>query len=114
MKTGLAETLERIAALIETRKKADPKTSYVAKAPVAGRRRRAEEDRRGGHRRQSSPRRAASGCIWCAKLPTSGFTAWSCSRGTASGPGDVLAELHRREGISGLDEKAARKHDQRT
>jgi len=31
MKTGLAETLERIAALIETRKKADPKTSYVAK-----------------------------------------------------------------------------------
>jgi phosphoribosyl-ATP pyrophosphohydrolase len=29
------------------------------------------------------------------------------------GPGDVLAELHRREGISGLDEKAARKHDKR-
>ena len=25
------------------------------------------------------------------------------------GPGDVLAELHRREGIPGLDEKAARK-----
>ncbi len=25
------------------------------------------------------------------------------------GPGDVLAELHRREGISGLDEKASRK-----
>jgi phosphoribosyl-ATP pyrophosphohydrolase len=25
------------------------------------------------------------------------------------GPGDVLAELHRREGIAGLDEKAARK-----
>ena len=25
------------------------------------------------------------------------------------GPGDVLAELHRREGISGVDEKAARK-----
>jgi phosphoribosyl-ATP pyrophosphohydrolase len=25
------------------------------------------------------------------------------------GPGDVLAELHRREGISGIDEKAARK-----
>jgi phosphoribosyl-ATP pyrophosphohydrolase len=30
------------------------------------------------------------------------------------GPGDVLAELHRREGISGLDEKAARKHDNRS
>jgi phosphoribosyl-ATP pyrophosphohydrolase len=29
------------------------------------------------------------------------------------GPGDVLAELHRREGISGLDEKAARKHEKR-
>jgi hypothetical protein len=26
----------------------------------------------------------------------------------------VLAELHRREGISGLDEKAARKHDKRS
>ena len=25
------------------------------------------------------------------------------------GPADVLSELHRREGISGLDEKAARK-----
>ena len=25
------------------------------------------------------------------------------------GPGDVLAELHRREGISGIDEKASRK-----
>jgi phosphoribosyl-ATP pyrophosphohydrolase len=25
------------------------------------------------------------------------------------GPLDVLAELHRREGISGIDEKAARK-----
>jgi len=25
------------------------------------------------------------------------------------GPGDVLAEMHRREGISGIDEKAARK-----
>jgi phosphoribosyl-ATP pyrophosphohydrolase len=24
------------------------------------------------------------------------------------GPGDVLAELHRREGISGIDEKASR------
>ena len=32
-----------------------------------------------------------------------------CSRATAWGRGDVLAELHRREGISGLDEKAARK-----
>ena len=30
------------------------------------------------------------------------------------GPGDVLAELHRREGISGLDEKAARKHEARS
>jgi phosphoribosyl-ATP pyrophosphohydrolase len=30
------------------------------------------------------------------------------------GPGDVLAELHRREGISGLDEKAARKHGKRS
>ena len=30
------------------------------------------------------------------------------------GPGDVLAELHRREGISGIDEKAARKAKQRT
>jgi phosphoribosyl-ATP pyrophosphohydrolase len=26
------------------------------------------------------------------------------------GPGDVLAELRRREGMSGLDEKAARQH----
>jgi phosphoribosyl-ATP pyrophosphohydrolase len=29
------------------------------------------------------------------------------------GPQDVIAELHRREGISGLDEKAARKQPRR-
>jgi phosphoribosyl-ATP pyrophosphohydrolase len=28
-------------------------------------------------------------------------------------PADVLAELRRREGISGIDEKAARAHDKR-
>ena len=33
--------------------------------------------------------------------------------GGSDKPADVLAELHRREGISGLDEKAARKHDKR-
>ena len=36
MKTGLYETLERIAATIESRKGGDPKTSYVAKLLAEG------------------------------------------------------------------------------
>jgi len=31
MKTGLAQTLERIAAIIEERRKSDPQKSYVAR-----------------------------------------------------------------------------------
>ena len=41
------------------------------------------------------------------------LAAWRKREGDAVVPGDVLAELHRREGISGIDEKAARKAAER-
>jgi phosphoribosyl-ATP pyrophosphohydrolase len=103
MKTGLAETLERIAALIEARKKADPKTSYVAKLLSQG------EDsvlKKIGEEATETVLVRETADLW--------FHCMILLARHGLGPGDVLAELHRREGISGLDEKAARKHDERS
>ena len=44
----------------------------------------------------------------CTKPPTCGFTAWCCSLARRGPLADVLAELERREGLSGIEEKAAR------
>jgi phosphoribosyl-ATP pyrophosphohydrolase len=108
MKPGLAETLERIAATIDRRKGGDAEKSYVA-ALLAG-----DEDAA-----LKKIAEEAAEMILAAK----GEDRLHLVRETADlwfhclivlarhglGPGDVLAELHRREGISGIDEKAARK-----
>ncbi len=107
MKTGLYETLERIAAIIEERKKASADKSYVAKL-ISG-----DEDallKKIGEEATETVLAAKSGD----KLHLVRETAdlWFHSMIVLArhglGPGDVLAELHRREGIAGLDEKAAR------
>jgi phosphoribosyl-ATP pyrophosphohydrolase len=99
------ETLERIAALIETRRKADPEKSYVAKLFAEG------EDailKKVGEE-------ATEAVLAAKRLEIVRETAdlWFHSMIMLArhglGPADVLAELQRREGISGLDEKAARK-----
>ena len=113
MKTGLAETLERIAALIESRKQADPKTSYVARLMSQG------EDsvlKKIGEEATETVLAAKGGDRLHLVRETADlwFHCMILLARYGLGPGDVLAELHRREGISGLDEKAARKHDERS
>ena len=108
MKPGLAETLERIAATIEERKGASPDKSYTARL-LGG-----DEDAvlkkigeeatetvlaAKGEDRLHLVREVADLWFHCLILLAR----------HGLGPGDVLAELHRREGISGVDEKAARK-----
>ena len=113
MKPGLAETLERIAALIEQRKQADPKNSYVARLLSQG------EDsvlKKIGEEATETVLAAESGDRLHLVRETADlwFHCMILLARHGLGPADVLAELHRREGISGLDEKAARKHDQRS
>ena len=108
MKTGLAETLERIAALIESRKQADPKTSYVARLMSQG------EDsvlKKIGEEATETVLAAKSGdrLHLVREVTDLWFHCMIVLERYGLGPADVLAEMQRREGISGLDEKAARK-----
>jgi len=108
MKTGLYETLERIAATIEQRKNADPKTSYVAKLLSEG------EDsvlKKIGEEATETVLAAKSGDRLHLVRETADlwFHSMILLAHHGLGPGDVLAEMQRREGISGIDEKASRK-----
>jgi phosphoribosyl-ATP pyrophosphohydrolase len=112
MKPGLAETLERIAAIIEERRGSDVEKSYVAKLLNLG------EDgllKKIGEEATETILAAKSGDRLHLVRETADlwFHCMILLARHGLGPGDVLAELHRREGISGLDEKAARKHDTR-
>lgn len=108
MKTGMYETLGRLAAMIEGRKGGDAEKSYVA-GLLAG-----SEDRllkKIGEEATETVLAAKSG--ESLQLVRETADLWFHSLILLSrhglGPADVLAELERREGISGLDEKAARK-----
>ena len=112
MKPGLGETLERIAAIIEERRGSDVEKSYVAKLLTLG------EDavlKKIGEEATETILAAKSGDRLHLVRETADlwFHCMILLARHGLGPGDVLAELHRREGISGLDEKAARKHDKR-
>jgi phosphoribosyl-ATP pyrophosphohydrolase len=113
MKPGLAETLERIAAVIEQRKGGDAAKSYTARLLSE------HEDavlKKIGEEATETVLAAKSGDRLQIVHETADlwFHCMILLARHGLGPGDVLAELHRREGISGLDEKAARKHDQRS
>lgn len=108
MKPGIYETLERIAAVIEARKHGDPDKSYVAQLFARG------EDailRKIGEEAIETLLAAKSGgrLELVRELADLWFHSLILLAHRGLGPGDVLAELHRREGIPGLDEKAARK-----
>ena len=108
MKTGLYETLERIAATIEERKGGDPAKSYVAKLLSQG----ADSLLKTiGEEATETVLAAKSGDRLHLVRETADlwFHSMVLLARHGLGPGDVLAELHRREGIPGLDEKAARK-----
>jgi phosphoribosyl-ATP pyrophosphohydrolase len=108
MKLGQAETLERIAASINERKGGDPAKSYVAQLFA-----------KGDDAMLKKIGEEATEVVLAAKgedrlhLVREVTDLWfHCMIVLARhglGPGDVLAEMQRREGISGIDEKAARK-----
>ena len=108
MKPGQAETLERIAASINERKGGDPEKSYVAKLFA-----------KGDDAMLKKIGEEATEVVLAAKgtdrlhLVREVTDLWfHCMIVLARhglGPADVLAEMQRREGISGIDEKAARK-----
>jgi phosphoribosyl-ATP pyrophosphohydrolase len=107
MKTGLYETLERIAATIEERKHGDPQSSYVAKL-ICG-----PDDallKKIGEEATETVLAAKGGdrLHLVREIADLWFHSMIVLAKHGLGPGDVLAEMHRREGISGLDEKAAR------
>ena len=108
MKPGIYETLERIAAAINERKDGDPTKSYVAKLFAKG------EDamlKKIGEEATETVLAAKAGDRLALVRETADlwFHSMIVLARHGLGPADVAAELHRREGISGLDEKAGRK-----
>jgi phosphoribosyl-ATP pyrophosphohydrolase len=112
MKPGLYETLERIAAVINERKGGDATRSYVARLL-------SESDdavlKKVGEEATEVILAAKSGERLELVRETADlwFHCLILLARNGLGPADVLAELHRREGISGIDEKAARKHSRK-
>jgi phosphoribosyl-ATP pyrophosphohydrolase len=107
MKPGQAETLERIARAINDRKGGDPAKSYVAKLFSQG------DDamlKKIGEEATETVLAAKGGerLHLVREVADLWFHSLIVLARYGLGPGDVLAELHRREGIPGLDEKAAR------
>ena len=103
----MSDILERLADIIEARKKADPESSYVSRLLARG------EDgilKKIGEEATETVMAAKDGD----KRRIVGETAdlwFHCLVMLAHyglRPTDVLYELRRREGISGIDEKAAR------
>jgi phosphoribosyl-ATP pyrophosphohydrolase len=108
----MSDILERLAEVVESRKSADPDQSYVARLFARG------EDailKKIGEEATEAVLAAKDGD----RLRIVGETAdlwFHCLIMLALyglRPADVLAELRRREGISGIDEKAARADDSR-
>ena len=108
MKPGQLETLERIAEAINERKSDDPTKSYVAKLFAAG------DDamlkKIGEEATEVVLAAKANDRLHLVREVTDlWFHCMIVLARHGLGPADVLAEMQRREGISGVDEKAARK-----
>lgn len=110
------DSLQQLADVLESRKGGDPQTSYVArlmaKGPDAFLKKIGEEatevvlackDASHGGDKQSIVNETAD--LWFHSMVALSYYGLS--------PQDVLAELERRVGLSGLDEKAARKASER-
>lgn len=106
------DTLARLAQVIESRKSADPEKSYVArllhKGPDAFLKKIGEEATElvmASKDQDSQKIIAETADLW--------FHCLVALSHYGLKPDQVLAELERREGLSGLDEKAARKAQER-
>ena len=102
----LAEVLDRLAATIEARKGADPKSSYTAQLladparAIAKLREEALETVEAAEQRDPDAIAAESGDLlyhWLVAIAASGVS-----------PDEVAQKLEAREGTSGLTEKASR------
>ena len=103
----LGDVLARLAAAIEARKGADPKASYVAALFAKG------EDailKKIGEEATETVMAAKDGdkLRITAEVADLWFHCLVLLAEHDLGPADVLAELARREGVSGIAEKAAR------
>ena len=103
-----ASILQRLAQTIESRKRADPSSSYVAQLLASG------NDailKKIGEEAAETLLAAKDGdklqIVW--ETADLWFHTLVMLSFHGLGLDDVLAELRRREGISGIDEKAARK-----
>jgi phosphoribosyl-ATP pyrophosphohydrolase len=104
----MSDILERLARTLEQRKSADPEKSYVAKLLAA------DEDallKKIGEEATETVLAAKGGDRLHLVRETADlwFHTLVLLARHGLGPRDVLAELQRREGIPGLDEKASRK-----
>ncbi len=104
----MSDILDRLAAVVESRKGTDPGDSYVARLLSQGEdailKKIGEEATETVMAGKDGERRrivAETADLWFHCLIMLAHYGLS--------PADVLAELRRREGISGIDEKAARK-----
>lgn len=102
--------LDELAAILETRRHADPATSYVARLHSKG------QDailRKVGEEAIETILAAKSGDTLHLVRETADlwFHTLVMLSHAGLGPRDVLSELKRREGISGIEEKAARPQD---
>jgi len=107
-----ADVIDRLAALIATRRDADPASSYVASLFAKG------HDailKKIGEEATETVMAAKDGDRLRIVRETADLWFHCLIMLAQYGlrPADVLAELRRREGISGIDEKAARAHDKR-
>ena len=106
--TRRPDILDRLATTIAVRVVADPASSYVAALVARG------DDailKKIGEEATETVMAAKDGdkLRIVAEVADLWFHCLIMLARYGLGPGDVLAELHRREGISGIDEKAARK-----
>ena len=102
------DTLDRLAAVLEARKGADPESSYVARLYAKGldailKKIGEEATEAVMAAKDGDPARVVceTADLW--------FHTLVLLAQQGRGPGDVLAELDRRFGLSGLEEKAARR-----
>ncbi|MCC6474638.1 MAG: phosphoribosyl-ATP diphosphatase [Burkholderiales bacterium] len=108
----MSDLLERLAAVLDSRKGGDPEHSYVSRLFAQGEdavlKKIGEEATETVMAAKDGDRRrivAETADLW--------FHCLIMLSHYGLGPADVLAELRRREGISGIDEKAARKSPKR-
>lgn len=107
----MTDTLEKLAAIIEERKGADPSSSYVAQLHHKGMEKiLAKVAEESGETIEAAREALQNGDTTHLVYETADlwFHTLVMLAHAGSGPADVLAELEKRFGVSGLDEKASR------